>query len=64
MYNINDINVGDEVVFYSNDQQSNHNEYWTVTGKTASEIYIELKKSGFDETWTLRISDVKGHTPM
>jgi hypothetical protein len=31
-YNIEEIEVGDEVIFYSTQNQSNHDEYWTVIG--------------------------------
>jgi hypothetical protein len=63
-YKIEEILVGDEVYFESTKLQSNHDEYWTVTGKTDNEIYIEFKKFGFDETWTLNIDEVlyRNHT--
>jgi len=63
-YNIEEINVGDEVIFYSTQNQSNHDEYWTVIGKSNSQIMIELKKFGFDENWTIDINEVVGHIPI
>lgn len=62
-FNIDDIKIGDEVIFYSTDQQSNYDEYWTVTGKKGDEVMIELKKFAFDESWTINIKDVVGHIP-
>jgi len=61
MYKIDNIKIGDEVVFYSTDNQSNHDEYWKVRGKEGNQIMIELTKFGFDEYWTIDISEVKGH---
>lgn len=63
-YNIDDINIGDEVIFHSTKIQSNHDEYWTVIGKNKSQIMIELKKFGFDENWTIDINEVVGHIPL
>ncbi len=62
-YNIDDIKIGDEVVFYSTSQQSNFDEYWTVKGKSGDRIMIELKKFTFNEHWTINIKDVVGHIP-
>lgn len=63
-YDINDIHVGDEVIFYSTKLQSNHDEYWTVTGKSGNQIMIELKKFSFKENWTIDISEVVGHISL
>ncbi len=63
-YNIEDIQVGDEVIFNSTNLQSNHDEYWTVTGKSKNEVMIELKKVGFDENWTIDISEVIYRIPL
>lgn len=62
-YNIDDINVGDEVIFYSTKFQSNYDEYWTVIGKDRNQVMIELKKFGFDENWTIDIKEIVGRIP-
>ena len=63
MYNIDDINIGDEVIFYSTKLQSNHDLYWKVRGKQGDLIMIELTECRFDEYWTISIKDVVGHLP-
>lgn len=63
-YNIDDIKIGDEVIFYSTNVQSNHDLYWTVIGKRNNQIMIELKTMGFDDNWTIDIKDVVGHMPL
>ena len=64
MYNIDNIKKGDEVIFHSTNQQSNHDLYWTVTGKEGNKLMIELKAFGFDENWTIDIDEVVGHIPL
>jgi hypothetical protein len=64
LYNIGDIKVGDEVVFYSTDLQNNHDLYWTVIGVSGTKIMIELKVFGYDENWTIDIKEVRGHIPL
>lgn len=63
-HNINDINIGDEVIFESTKLQSNHDEYWKVIGKSNNHLMIELKKFGFDENWTIDISEVLYVLPL
>ena len=64
MYKIEDINIGDEVIFYSTESQSNYDEYWTVNGKNKTQIMIELIKNGIEAYWTINIQDVKGHIAL
>lgn len=64
MYKIEDINIGDEVIFYSTKLQSNHDLYWKVRGKMGDQIMIELLEAGFEEYWTISIKDVVGHIPL
>lgn len=61
IYNISDIKIGDEVIFHSTDSQSNHDEYWTVTGFTGNKIHIKLDKFGIYAFWTIDIKDVVVH---
>lgn len=61
IYNINDIKIGDEVTFYSTATQSNHDEYWTVTGFTGNSIHIKIEKLGINDYWTIDIKEVVGH---
>ena len=62
-YKIENIKVGDEVIFYSTNQQSNRDLYWRVTGKEGNQIYIELKEMGWEEYWTISIDEVEDHIP-
>lgn len=62
-YKIEDINIGDQVIFYSTKYQHHHDEYWTVIGKDRNQVMIELKKFGFDENWTLDINEIVGKLP-
>ncbi|MDH8702668.1 hypothetical protein M2138_002036 [Dysgonomonadaceae bacterium PH5-43] len=64
MYKIEDINIGDEVIFYSTNSQSNHDLYWKVRGKMNNQIMIELTEFGFDEYWSISINEVVGHIPL
>mgnify|MGYP000173907289 CR=1 FL=1 len=64
MYKIEDIEIGDEVVFYSTKLQSNYDEYWTVRGKNKNQIMIELLKNGIEAYWTIDLNEVKGHIPL
>lgn len=63
-YKIEDINIGDEVIFDSTNLQSNKDLYWTVIGKSDSRLMIELKEMGFDENWTIAVNEVRGHIPL
>ncbi|GEM_PF-4930768 len=63
-HKIENIEIGDEVIFYSTNQQSNRDLYWKVTGKEGNRIYIELKEMGWEEYWTISIDEVKGHIPL
>lgn len=40
-HKIEDINIGDEVIFESTKIQNNHDEYWTVIGKSNTQLMIE-----------------------
>lgn len=64
MYNIEDINIGDEVLFNSTASQSNHDLYWKVRGKMGNLIMIELREGGFDDYWTIFLKDVIAHIPL
>ncbi|KAA6339714.1 hypothetical protein EZS27_012373 [termite gut metagenome] len=64
MYKIEDINIGDEVIFNSTNSQSNHDLYWKVRGKSNNQIMIELTEMGFDEYWTISIEEIIGHIPL
>ena len=57
-HDIENINIGDEVIFNSTNLQSNYDKYWTVIGKSGNQIMIELKKGGFDKNWTIDITEV------
>lgn len=57
-YTIDEINIGDEVIFNSTRLQSNHDEFWKVTGKSGNRIQIELKKFGFNESWSLDVEEI------
>ncbi len=61
--NIDDIKVVNEVIFYSTNHKSIHDEYWTVIGKSVSNIMIEFKKFGFDENWKIDKNEVVGRIP-
>lgn len=63
-YKIEDINIGDEVIFDSTRSQSNKDLYWTVIRKSGTRLVIELKEMGFDENWTIEINEVRGHIPL
>ena len=63
-YKIEDINIGDEVIFKSTSAQSNHDLYWKVIGKNEKQLMIELKEMGHDENWTINISEVIGVLPI
>jgi hypothetical protein len=64
VYDIENIKIGDEVIFNSTNSQSNHDEYWTVRGKRDNQIMIELIKFGFEEYWTIDIKEVVAHIPL
>ena len=50
-YTMNNVFVGDEIIFNSTKIQSNHDLYWKVIRKKNNEVMIELKDMGFDENW-------------
>lgn len=63
-FTFEEINVGDEVIFYSTDQQSNYDVYWLVTGKDekSQNIFIKTPNQSVPEAyWTIHISEVRGH---
>jgi hypothetical protein len=62
-YKMNDVLVGDEVIFDSSRIQSNHDLYWKVIGTRNDEVMIQIKEMGFDENWTLKIEEVKHILP-
>lgn len=62
-YTMNDVFVGDELIFNATKIQSNHDLYWKVIGKKNNEVMIELKDMGFDENWPLKIEEVKHVLP-
>ncbi|MBP6310888.1 MAG: hypothetical protein KA408_01360 [Flavobacteriales bacterium] len=62
-YRIDEINIGDEVIFESTSIQSNYDLYWKVIGKNKTQLMIELKEMGHDENWTIEIFEVKGVLP-
>lgn len=62
-YKMEEILVGDEVYFESTKLQSNHDEYWPVVGKSGNEIYVEFKKFGHHDNWTVKIDEVLYMTP-
>ncbi len=59
-YKIEEINVGDHVVFENTPQKSNHDLFWKVVYKSGSQLVIELKKYIWDENWTIDVTEVKG----
>lgn len=61
---IEDIKVGDEVIFLSTNSQSNFDEYWVVIGITGNDIHIKLTKLGYNAFWTIHISEVVGHISL
>ena len=64
LYKIEDINIGDEVIFESTNSQSNHDLYWKVTAKEGNRIKIKLTEMGFDDYWAIQIDDVIAHIPI
>ncbi|RZK25303.1 MAG: hypothetical protein EOO43_05865 [Flavobacterium sp.] len=63
-YSADEINVGDEVYFESTASQSNHDDYWLVTGKKSNRIFISFNKMGMDETWTLEDKEILYVLPL
>ena len=66
-YKFEDINIGDEVYFDSTNSQSNHDLYWKVLNKieNTKELIVGLDIMAWkDERWTIKIRDVRLHTPI
>jgi hypothetical protein len=57
-FDIEKIFVGDNIYFESTNAQSNHDEYWEVTGKSNHDVFVKFDKYGHDETWSVPISKV------
>lgn len=58
-YTIDEINVGDEVTFKSNNSnQPDYDEFWTVHGKRNNDLLIHIER--FNETiyWSININEV------
>jgi hypothetical protein len=58
-YQIDEINVGDEVYFDSTSSQGNFDEYWKVIGKSRTELMIEINYLGNRVNWTIDIKEVR-----
>ena len=58
LYNIDEINIGDEVLI--NDyHQTHHNLFWRVINKIAkNRLIVEIKEMGFAEKYNVSIKDV------
>ena len=58
LYNIDDINIGDNVLI-NDHHQSHHNLFWRVINKIArNRIVVEIKEMGFAEKYNISIKDV------
>ncbi len=62
--NVEEISIGDEVIFESTNSQSNHDLYWIVIGKNERQLKIRLNEMGYDEYWTIDIKEVIAHIPL
>ena len=58
-YTIEQINIGDQVVFASTPKQSNRDLFWKVVGKSGNQLFIELKKYIWDEQWAINVEEVQ-----
>lgn len=59
-YTLDEIYIGDEVIFDSNTVSTDH--YWIVTGKNenSNEIYIKTRPEAIiQDTWIVRVSEVR-----
>jgi len=60
-YTLDEINIGDQVTFYSTPQQSNYDELWEVIGIGKDNGKLQIKtRDGFipEEYWEIDISNV------
>ena len=63
-YKIEDINIGDEVTFRSNNpNQPDYDECWTVHGKNGNDLLIHLNRYGEKIYWALNIKEVVTRIP-
>ncbi len=58
-YQIDQINIGDEVYFDSTSSQENFDEYWKVIGKSRTELMIEINYLAKRVNWTIDIKEVR-----
>ena len=57
-YNIDDVDIGDEVLIIDN-HQTHHNLFWRVINKIAeNRLVVEIKEMGFAEKYNISIKDV------
>lgn len=64
IHQFEDINIGDEVLFYSTQLQSNHDLYWKVIDKLEKEkkLIVQLDEMGYkDLRWVIDIKEVQLH---
>ena len=64
-YTIEEINIGDEVTFRSNNSnQSDYDLFWTVHDKDNDSLLIHINRLGEKAYWSINIKEVVTLIPL